>query len=70
MYIDALHTTNCSVVASYRESHRRVTYVDVQDYAQCEGDAVRAGTLTSQAGLVSKPLQSLREPPISISKGL
>lgn len=40
LYIDALHPTICSVVAQYRESHRRATYLDVVEFAEHEGDAV------------------------------
>ena len=41
-YVDGLHPTIRTVVARYRESHRHATYLDLVDFAQHEGDAVRA----------------------------
>lgn len=44
-----LHPTVRSVVARYRKSHRQTTYSDVSDFAQHEGDAIRARTSTPQS---------------------
>lgn len=55
--IDALRPTVCSVVAHYRESRSRATYLDVVGYSEHEGDAVRARTSTPPASRVAKPLQ-------------
>lgn len=60
LYINALDPTTCPVVAGYRKFHHRFTYLDVVDFAQHEGDAVRAQTVTPQSNNFRKPLQKLQ----------
>lgn len=50
LYTDPLHTATRMVVARYRESPLRAVYLDIVDFAQHEGDAVWARTISSQLG--------------------
>lgn len=55
-YIIALHPKIRTVVARYREFHRRAAYLNLADYAQHERNAVRARTSTYHAGCLTKLL--------------
>lgn len=51
-----------TVVARYRESRRRATYLHIFDFAQHECYSVRAPAISSQPGRLEKLLRRLRLP--------
>lgn len=68
MFVDGLTRTIGGLVARYRENNRRVSYLELVQFAQAEGDAVRA-----RAGIGSRPRRLLhveaRDVPLSHSRG-
>lgn len=50
MYVDGLKESIKSLVARYRETERRATYLEVIQFACAEGDALRGRRQTSQRG--------------------
>jgi len=74
MYIDGLHPAIRSLVTGYREATKKVTYLDIVDFASNHGDAVRAqqGTKQSSRGgnrnsAVTSPLLALHDDQTSSS---
>ena len=60
MFVDGLDSTTKTVVARYRESHRRVSFLELVEYAQAEGDAVRARSRNMRrATLDPRPAKSM-----------
>jgi len=47
LFVDGLDPAIKALVARFRESHRRTTYLELVQYARAEGDALRARTTSA-----------------------